>query len=73
MQPREKPLTLRPGKLLLAVYGDNWCDSLTLCSAFRVNNFYTVLLQPGRRMLSTMTLRILKLSDYGQNAECNSL
>ncbi|BDA43789.1 probable chaperone protein DnaJ at N-terminal half [Coccomyxa sp. Obi] len=24
MQPREKPLTLRPGKLLLAVYGDNW-------------------------------------------------
>lgn len=25
MQPREKPLQLRPGKLLLAVYGDNWC------------------------------------------------
>ncbi len=25
MQPREKPLQLRAGKLLLAVYGDNWC------------------------------------------------
>ncbi|EIE19270.1 DnaJ-domain-containing protein [Coccomyxa subellipsoidea C-169] len=24
MQPREKPLQLRAGKLLLAVYGDNW-------------------------------------------------
>ncbi|CAK0779934.1 hypothetical protein CVIRNUC_004893 [Coccomyxa viridis] len=24
MQPREKPLHLRPGQLLIAVYGDNW-------------------------------------------------
>ena len=24
MQPREKPLQLEPGKILLAVYGDNW-------------------------------------------------
>lgn len=24
MQPREKPLQLKPGQLLLAVYGDNW-------------------------------------------------
>ena len=24
MQPREKPLQLEPGQILLAVYGDNW-------------------------------------------------
>ena len=24
MAPREKPLELKPGRLLLAVYGDNW-------------------------------------------------
>jgi hypothetical protein len=29
MQPREKPVSeLRPGRLLVAVYGDNWCGAL---------------------------------------------
>ena len=30
MQPREKPLQLEPGQILLAVYGDNWWVQLLL-------------------------------------------
>ncbi len=30
MQPREKPLQLEPGQILLAVYGDNWWVRLSI-------------------------------------------